>query len=81
MNAIDPLDCGALVTTVFDWSDVVMGVMPGSNGIMDMIGFLGVSLTSSVFSIVIFNSDDVWFWLSFLTHHVVVGSSPTYGGK
>lgn len=63
LSIVWPLDCGALITTVVDWCDVVMGVMLGSSGIMDLIGLLNVSLASPVFSIDIFKGDDVWFWL------------------
>lgn len=46
---IGPPDYDAVVTTVVDWLDLVMGVMPGSNGIMDLIRLLDVSLALSVF--------------------------------
>lgn len=45
-----------------------MGVMAGSNDIMDLMGLIGVPLAPPMLSVVIFNSCEVCFCLSFITH-------------
>lgn len=56
LNIVRPLGCGASLTTVVDGT---MLVMRGSIGIMDLIRLLGVSLALPLFSIVIYENDDV----------------------
>lgn len=75
LNIIGPLGCGVSLATVVDCCDVVMGMMPRSNEVIDLIGLLGGSQASLVFSVFIFESDDVWFWLSFVTHHMALNDA------
>lgn len=67
--------CSTLFMMVVDWCHVVKGVMLGCKYIMDINGLLDISLASPMFMVVIIKSGDVWFWLSFVTHHMALNDA------